>query len=141
MSKEKALLKENNSKSGEINIKPKEKVSKTKKITQINKKGKQSKNSDEKERKKEKYIRKPIKRKSRKKYIYIGDTIASKDINIVKHSIIENLNRFKILFEKDSELKRLFIELSEYAKIKHKLSNPNHILNRIIRKRRINNGI
>ena len=92
---------------------------------------------NKKEVKKEKYIRNPIKREPKKKYIYIGDTVASKDINIVKHTIIENLDSFKKTFEKDSELEKLFVELSEYAKIKHKLSNSNYILNRIIRKRRI----
>lgn len=71
-----------------------------------------------------------------KKYIYIGDSMVSEEINIIKNTILDGLFPFEKALEKDKELKELFIEMEEFAKIKHKLTDPNFRLNRIIKNRR-----
>lgn len=74
-------------------------------------------------------------KKEQKKYIYIGDDFTSEGASIVKNTIVSDLKPFEEDFKKDKELESLFVEMKEFSKIKHRLSDPNYKLNRVIKKR------
>ncbi len=107
----------------------KKKIEETKELVESKKAKKEEINTKIKEKRKENETK-------TQKFIYIGDTISTVNINIVKNTIVESLTPFEIAFEKDKELKELFVDIKEFAKIKYKLSDPNFKLNRIIKKRR-----
>jgi len=100
---------------------------------------KEEKKKVEKQKEKEtpkKVEKAPILLEKGKTYIYIGDNMATGEINLIKNTVIKDITPILKALEKDAELKSLFLGLKEYAKIKNRLRDPNYRLNRIISKRR-----
>jgi hypothetical protein len=83
------------------------------------------KNNIEKEEKIEKNI-------SKEAFVYVGETVANHRINIVKNSIVKNLDNYKKIFKEIPGLIKLFIKISDYAEVKTRMRDENSWINKKI---------
>ena len=65
-------------------------------------------------------------------YIYIGETIATSEINIRKNDLIKDILTFKKTFDKYEGLEKLFVKMSEYPVLKERLKNKNYYIHKKI---------